>query len=263
MIEKPYGKFTLEQLKQITGLVHQSKNLAPTFEKVMRETDPKKLKAIVGENFSWFHYYEKPFNEHIGWAVVMLDWQDDLRRAAQSEDPQQHFLDFFTSIDPDKDWQGGFQGLFEKRDLMGLLMSIIRTMKSIMVYQKSLSTLIEEVRLGNNNDKSLFDAVRIDRTMLACPSIMHRISMAELKGDNNFFLHLKSAIKGPSGKHWVTYEELRYMMQALVESGVDRFTGDNIEQLFVEHLKLYKQTPGAQKNLLKQFLETLKVNHRK
>lgn len=261
MLEKPYGKFTLEQLKQITGLVHQTKNLTPTFEKVMQETDPQKLKSIVGENFSWFQYYEMPFNEHIGLAILMLDWQDDLRRAAQSDDPQQHFLDFFNSLDPDKDWQGGYQGIFKKRELMGLMMSILKTIKSIMVYQKSLSTLIEEVR--QDNDRALFNAVRVDRTMLACPSIMHRISMAELKNENNFFLHLKSAIKGPSGKHWVTYDELRYMMQTLVETGADRFTGDNIEQLFVEHLKLYPRTPGAQKNLLKQFLETLKVNHLK
>jgi hypothetical protein len=120
-------------------------------------------------------------------------------------------------------------------------------MKSIMVYQKSLSTLIEEVRQGH--EKALFDAVRIDRTMLACPSIIHHISMAELKGDKKFFLHLKSALKGPSRKHMVALEELRYMMQALVETGSDHLNGENLEQLFVEHLKLYPWTPSAQNNL--------------
>jgi len=261
MIEKPYGKYTLDQLKQITDLVHQTKNLTSTFEKVMQETDPQKLKTILGENFSWFDCYELPFNLHIGLVVVILGFQDDLRLAAQSDDPQQHFLDFFNSLDPDIDWQGGYKGMFEKRDLVGVAISIFRTMKSIMVYQKSLSTLIEEVRLGN--DKALFNAVRIDRTMMACPSIMHRISIAELKGDNKFFLHLKSALKGPSRKHWVGLDELRYMMQSLVETGADRLSDENLEVLFVEQLKLYPRSLSARKNLRKHYTYSKKINHRK
>jgi hypothetical protein len=73
MIDKPYGKFTLEQFKQFNELVHDTRNLVPTFEKVMREADPQKLNAILGANFSWFHYYEMPFNDHITWSVLILD----------------------------------------------------------------------------------------------------------------------------------------------------------------------------------------------
>lgn len=261
MNTKPYGKFTLDQFKQLNEFVHETRNATPEFEKVMRDADPQKLKAILGNNFSWFHFYEMPFNDHIACGVLILDWQDDLKLAAQSEDPQQYFFDFMNRLDPDADWQGGYQGKFQKRDLVAIVVSIVRSMKSIMVYQKSLSTLIEEVRQGN--DKALFDAVRIDRTILSCPSVIHRISIAEMQGDNRFFLHLKSALKGPSCKHWAGLEEMRYMMHALVDTGADRLTGDNIEQLFVEHLKLYSRTPGAQKNLLKHYIATKKVNHRK
>jgi len=261
MISKPYGKFTLEQLKQFKDLVHDTRNLAPSLEQVINEADPQKLKAIVGENFSWFHYYEMSFIDHMAWGTLILNWQDDLRHAAQSEDPQQAFFDFMNSLDPDEDWQGGFQGRFEKRDLLALVVSTIKTIKCIMVHQKSLSTLIEEVRQGNDN--ALFNAVRIDRTMVACPTIVHRISIAEMQGDNKFFLRLKSALKGPSRKHWVGLEELRFMMHTIVDTGADQLTGENIEQLFVEHLKLYPRNPGAQKNLYKQYTATKKINHRK
>lgn len=134
-------------------------------------------------------------------------------------------------------------------------------MKSLMVYQKSLSTLVEEVR--NGDDKSLFDAVRIDRTVLACSPVVHRVSMAELTNDKAFFLHLKKAIKGPSQKHMVALDPLRYMMAALVDSGGDHLSRQEIEELFVDHLKLYPKTPGGQKNLYEQFLKTKKVHHRK
>ena len=261
MIKKPYGNYTLDQLKQFTDLVRESRNMAPELEKVMQEINPQKLNTILGNNFSWFLFYELSFNEHIQAGMQILDWQDAIKPSTQSDDPQQYVFNFFNNLDPDKDWQGGYNGLFELRDLVGLVVSIFRTIKSIMIYQKSLSKLIEEVRQGN--EKALFDAVRIDRTMLACPSIIHFISMAELKDDNKFFLSLKSALKGPSAKHWIAHEELRFMMQTLVEGGLAGITGDNIEQLFVDHLKLYTKTPGAQKNLLKQFLQTKKINHRK
>lgn len=262
MIEKPYGKFTLEQLKQFSTLLHETRNLESELGKVIRNADPQKTKAILGDNFSWFHFYEMSFKDHMAWGALILNWQDTLKTAAQSDDPQQSFFDFFyKNLDSDEDWQGGFQGLFEKKHLLALLVSVLRTMKSIMVYQKSLSTLVEEVRDGN--DKSLFNAIRIDRTMSACPSILHRISFAEMTGDKRFFLHLKNALKGPSRKHMVGLEEMRYMMFALVDTGADQLSGDNLEQVFVEQLKLYARTPSAQKNLLKHYSATKKVNHRK
>lgn len=261
MIDKPYGKFTLDQLKQFNELVRDTRNLNPTFEKILRETDPQKLKAILGDNFSWFKYYEMPFNDHIAWSVLILDWQDELKRIAKSEDPQQAVLDFMGSPETDKEWQGGFQGYFKKSDLIAVVVSIIRTIKSIMIFQKSLSALIEEVRLGS--EKALFDAVRIDRSIVGSPSVMHHISIAEMKGDKKFFLHLKSALDGPSGKYMASLELMRYMMIVLVDAGVNRINGENLEMIFVDHLKLYSKQPSAQKNLYEQFLKTKRINHLK
>ena len=261
MIAKPYGKFTLEQLKQLTDLLRETRSLAPTLEQVFLESDPQKLKIILGDNFSWFKYYEMSFNHHMTWSILILDWQDALRRAADAVDPQQAFLNFMASPEADKDWQGGFQGHFEKRDLVAVVISLFRTIKSIMIFQKSLSAMIEEVRLGN--DKALFDAVRIDRSMVGCPSIMHRISIAEMKGDKVFFRHLKSALDGPSGKYQVTIEIMRYMMICLTDTGVEQMNGVDLEKLFVDHLKIYSKQDTAQKNLYEQFLKTKRINHLK
>jgi hypothetical protein len=261
MTGKPYGKFTLEQLKQFNDFVHEVMNLPIELEKLLQQTDFNKIHNIVGQNFSWIKYYELPFKEHLAWGALILNFQDELRQAAQSLDPQQTIFDLFEKkLDADDDWQGGFHGLFQMQDLLALLISVSKTIKSIMVYQKSLSTLVEEVRSGI--DKSLFDAVRIDRTMIACPSILHRISFAEMTGDKKFFLHLKNALKGPSRKHMVGLDEMRYMMFALVDTGANQLNGDNLEQVFVEHLKLYpKYQSGAKKNLLKHYTATKKINH--
>lgn len=222
MIQKPYGKFNLEQLQELSKFVNETRDLEPMLENVFREVEPQKFKEILGDDFSWFHFYEMPLIEHATWGVLMLDWKDELALAAKSEDPQKAFFDFLKQRDPDREWNGGYKGYFETADLFAFGISIFRTIKSVMLYQKSLSTLIEEVRQGK--DKSLFDAVRIDRTSMFCTSVKHRISIAEMQGDKKFFLHLKAALKGPSRKHWVSLEALRYMMNALVESGADKLS---------------------------------------
>lgn len=147
MSGKPsYGKFTLEQFKHFNDLFQESQKIAPEFEKVMQETEPQKITKILGEKFSWYHYYEMPFNEHMAHGALILDWQDDLHRIAKSPDPQKAFFEFFhRNLNSDDEWTGGYQERYEKKDLIALLISTFRTMKSLMVYQKSLSTLIDEV----------------------------------------------------------------------------------------------------------------------
>ncbi len=180
MTSKPYGKFTSDQIKTFSIQLQEAQPLGDSLQSLMKEAGPEKLKEILGKNFAWYSLYEQPFEVHIAIAVMVLGWQDEIHAAALADDPQQAFLDFTASLDQDADWQGEYQGIYEKKDLTAIVISVFKTMKSIMVYQKSLSRLIEEVRLGN--DKSLFDAVRIDRSVLACPSIASRISLAELQG---------------------------------------------------------------------------------
>ncbi len=261
MIQKPYGKFNLEQFKALSELVRETQSLAPTLEQAFQETNLEKLKAILGDCFFWWHYYEMPFNDHITWSVIILDWQDELKKAAASDDPQQAFMDFMHSPDADKDWNGGFQGRFEKKDLVAVIVSILKTIKSIMIYQKSLSALVEEVSQGH--DKALFNAVRIDPTVIGCPTIMHRVSIAAMKGDKSFIRDLKGALDGPTKKYQITIELVRYMMLCLTDTGVTKMSGSDLEALFVDHLKLYSKQVTAQKNLYEQFLNTKRVNQMK
>jgi hypothetical protein len=261
MIQKEYGKFTLEQFENITNRLREANKLSQSFEPLMQEAGLEKLKEILTDNFSWCSFYELPFEQHMAATVLIFGWMDEVKLAAQADDPQQYFLDFIDSLDPEADWDGGYQGLFEKKHLVGAVISIFKTIKSFMVNQKSLSRLVEEVRVGN--DKSLFDAVRIDRSMVGCPSIAHRISLAELQGDKKFFLHLKKALKGPSQKQWVGLDELRYMMQAFAEIGPERVSDQTLEDVFVQRTKLYPKSPSAQKNLRKHYLHSKKINSRK
>ncbi|MGR9044898.1 MAG: hypothetical protein ACU83N_06365 [Gammaproteobacteria bacterium] len=132
---KPYGKLNLEQLKRVNDYVREVRQMAQLLEPTMQEADPEKLKTMLGDNFSWCGFYELPFDQHLGSVVLILGWQDEIKSAAQADDPQQVFLDFIDSLnEADDEWQGGYQGLFEKKHLIGIAMSLFKTIKSIMVY---------------------------------------------------------------------------------------------------------------------------------
>jgi hypothetical protein len=262
MNSKPFGKFTLDQISAFSEYLKEAQKMGRDLNEVLREAGPEKIKSVLGEDFAWYYLYELPFEMHLAIGTVVGGLHEILHSAAQSDDPQQACLDYLQNLDADVEWQGGFQGWFDASDLTSATVSIFKSMQSLMVYQKSLSRQVEEVR--NGSDKALFDAVRIDRAIVACPTIANRICFAELQGDKKFFIHLKKALAGPSRKHMVSLDALRYLLYMLVDAGADHLSSADLEQIFVEKTKLYSSTPGAQKNLRKHYDYTKKkFNHRK
>jgi hypothetical protein len=254
--QKEYGKLTAEQFKIMVSKLPEVRSQRHELTDLMKSRSKEKLDELLGNNFCWAIVYELPFIEHIAWLLAALDKVEFVKAAVLAADPQQAVLDNFD-VD-DGDWQGGVGGYFTKADLIGLVASLQRTILSIMIYQRSLSGLVEEVRQGNED--SLFDAVRLDRSIVACPTIAARISRAELLGEKRFFLRLRKALKGPSQKHWEAYQDLRYALYTLRELGFDKLSDEQLENLLVHQLKVYPNTFNAKRNLRKQYSESKKIS---
>ena len=94
----------------------------------------------------------------------MAGWLNDLTAA---EDPQQALLDSWPESVDDDDTHP----FFEPQDLMGLAFSLQRSVLSIMLFQRSVSGLVQEVREHDNLD-ALFNAIRVDRTVMSL-SLIH------------------------------------------------------------------------------------------
>ena len=146
----------------------------------------------------------------------------------------------------------------EKQDVIGLVFSVQRTILSIMLYQRSMSSLLQEVREQDSHE-ALFKAVRVDRAALAAPTIADRIARAELRKDDTFFQHLRSALRGPQKKAWEAYYDLRYALAVLRELGFDRLSDAQLERLLVDTLHVYPNTPSARKNLRAQYQQSRKI----
>ncbi|MDP5240884.1 hypothetical protein Q9Q94_15185 [Uliginosibacterium sp. 31-16] len=246
---KEYGKLSLDQFKRLVAVLPELQQQMADIPRLVRGCSQEKLNQLFEKDFFWADCYELPFVEQIALLLYVLGKAHLPVEAAQQPDPQQACIDF---IDQDEEWQGPVEP-FKLQDVVGLTLMLQRNILSIMLYQRSLSALLEEARAGNFD--SLFKAVRVDRSIVACPTVAACIARAELADDKDFFLRLGHALKGPSKKHWKSYQNLHYAMYMLRECGFDRMSEAQLENLFVNELKLYEAHPGAGKNLFKQFRE--------
>jgi hypothetical protein len=117
--------------------------------------------------------------------------------------------------------------------------------------------LIERVRAGD--DKALFDAIRLDPTVLGCKSVVERISKAALLQDKKFFAKLKAALNGKIAKReQANYQKMRLVLEILHEANSKKLNDDQLYELFVKTLKLYSwnEREGGNAKALRKFVET-------
>lgn len=258
--KKEYGKLTLGQFRDLVKKLPEIRGQMNELPRVLKEK-PKKLKEILGSDFYWASIYEHGFTEQIAILFVLLGWDGFLKEAADSDDPQARVFQWAEDGSEIDQWYEENQDALEKKHLILLAVILQRNILSIMLHHRPLSALVDEVRRGGDlADDSFFKAVRVDRSILSCPTFSDRLAHAELTQDKDFFLHLRSALKGPLKKHWDAVKDLRYAIAVLRELGFDGLSDAQLEDLFVKKLKLYPPSPSARKNLRKHLYEGRKLS---
>ena len=255
-MDKEYGKLTEDQFRRVIRQLPEFRREQAEFEDTFRSATPEKLREVLGDGIWWAPLYELSLTEGLALLFYVLGEIDRLKIIAQLPDPQEVFLREIEEV-REVEWDGGPGGAFTKADLIALVMALQRNVLSIMIYKRSLSALVAEVREGN--DGALFDAVRIDASAVSCPTIATRISKAVLLGEKRFNLRLISALKGPSKKHWEGLRNLRYSLAMLREMGFDKLSDAELEHLLVDVLGVYPPSPAARKNLRKQYYESKRI----
>lgn len=249
MIEKPLGKLTHNQFARLVSRLPEVRGQMRELPQLLREKKDK-FHAILGEgDYSWGRIYERPFLEQMSLLFVLIGLHVPLHEAAQAEDPQEVVIGWAGDNSVLDVWYDEHEDQIEKKYLLWMVIVLQRNILSIMLYHKSMGALVDLVRQGD--DRALFDAVRVDRTVLLAGPCADRLSKAEMMNDKDFLRHLRSAIKGPTKKHMEAIQDLRYSIVALRECGFDRFSDMDLEQLFIR-TRLYPNSGGALKNLRNQ-----------
>lgn len=253
--KKEYGNLTLEEFKQLIGELPDIRSQMTELPDLLNSSPKDKIKEVLDQGLYWADLYELSFQESLALLICALGCHQELHEAAQSDDPTQAAFSMFQDVEFEN-WKGGLDGMFKMGDVVALFTVLQRNIHSIMFFHRTLDALVDEAREGS--DDSFFNAVRIDRSIMTCPTFALRIAKAEIKNDKKFFIRLRSSMKGPSKKHWEAYKDLRYAFYILRESGFNQLSDEQLEDLLVHKLKLYPNTPGARKNLRKQFTESRK-----
>lgn len=247
-MEKKFGKLTYDQFACLVRTLPEIRSQSNELTKLY-QANPKRFNELLGDgSISWGGIYEKPFQEQMAVLFVLIGLNVPVHEAAQALDPQEEVMRWCEENGPLDAWYESVKETIEWKYLIWLCIVLQRNILSIMLYHQSLGGLVEAVR--NGDDSAFFKAVRVDRTVLLAPTCADRLSRAELVNDKAFFGHLRSAMKGPTQKHMVAIQDLRYSIVALRECGFDGFTDKNIEQLFIR-TRLYPNNAGALKALRK------------
>ena len=236
---KEYEKFTADQFKNFIGKLPEVRRQRNELTRLLKELPKEKFDSLMVRGFNWGGIYEHSFPEHIAIAIIAFGRSQWLLDLSNAPDPQQAALARWPT-DGDEDIT---HPDFEPQDLMGLAYSLQRTILCVMLFQRSMSGLVQEVRENDDMD-ALFNAVRVDRTAMHCPTIADKIARAEKQHDKQFFQRLRNALKGPTQKHWAAYCDLRYSLFTLRELGMNRLTDAQLENLLVHHLKVYPGYSG-------------------
>lgn len=264
--QKVYVNLTAEDLRDF--LEFWPRFTAETVEtQQMLIEDKDKIFANETEGFSWCHLYELPIKDHL--ALLYGGFLEDEQILSFfkkfTSSPNQIAVlpevlnDVNTYIDS---WDNPTQ---EEKDVLypiigkifSISLSAFHSMRCILYHGCFLNELIRRARTGD--DKALFDAIRIDPTVMGCKSVIERISKAALLQDKRFFAKLKAALDGKMAKReQANFQKMRLIFEVLHEAGAARLSDAQLYKLFIEELNLWTATEGGGDNVkaLRKFADT-------
>ena len=233
-MKKDFDKLSIKQLKQIHSIFHQLQLDVDVVSELIDSHN--EILDLLSKVPTWSYFYELPYRTFLALCIVTFDLTDAVHSIANAPDQAQAFIDYADDM-PDIEAQELSDE--EKGFGFSLSMAINRQHTSIAIFSQPLSSLVAQVREGNDN--ALFDAVLVDRSIVSAPSIAHRIQAAQLNNDESFMAQLSKAItktrpRRPQKEH----DDLRYMIEVIEEEiGLENVTKDRMYDILADELELY------------------------
>lgn len=257
-----FGKFTasdlrllLEYLPQLEAQYQEATELA--------NQKPHLFVYSAPHEIGWCNLYELPILEHISCMVVGFDMTDAVKGAARSAVPMRTLLHSIDKFDLEFDEVDKDEIEVFVKSCYTLATSVYKTIQCLLTFGCYLNDLIAQVRENvPGSDAALFNAVRIDPSVIGCPSVVARISRAAVLADTSFFNDLKRAINGPLAKRsQANFQKMRLVLQVLREANAPKLSDDELYRLFVKELALYAEDAerGDAKKNLNKFARTYRT----
>lgn len=229
-------------------------------------------KSLFSGSFSkvyWCNCYELPFLDHLARYIAALELVEDVEKIASAPNHIEALGDLLRGMDAEIDaaFESATQEELEQfREsipvLLALATSVLHSLRCLLIFGCYLNDLIAEARAGD--ESALFKAIRIDPTVVGCPTAIVYISRAVLVDDKRFLGKLKRALDGKLQKReQANFQKMRFVLQILYEAGATLLTDEQLHELFVNQLHLYSADSKAgdvTKNLRKFVNQYMKAH---
>lgn len=253
------GNITAEDLQLFLGLSDLLFDEADEAQQVLIE-NAERIFAKDCARPLWCHLYELPIRQHAFHGLTFLE-DDFIQQASQSPNQIQFMLESLqrTSAEID-DWKPTGEEKEALRtnlaSIFALSYSLVRSFHSLQVFGLYLNDLVAIVRSREERSKwALLSAVKIDPTVLGCPSVGLYVSQRVLLNDSKFLRSVKRAIGGKfSALEQRNYQKVRMVLQVLREVGAKRLSAAELYELFVEELALIARDRDSDKGSVEESL---------
>jgi hypothetical protein len=153
------------------------RTLAPTLKGIeeaerMLAAHADKLSGRLPPDFGWSFLYELSFPLLQVVTLAAMGALEDLVAAAKGPDPLAAILGAIEKEMQDENpvvRKGATAALFSEEEVLALVIATFRSMKSLALYGAYMSELVQRIRDGS--EKAFLDALRVDRTVITCPSV--------------------------------------------------------------------------------------------
>lgn len=265
-INYTYNKFTSDDLRLLLTQID-------TFDKEVAEISQdlslhqEEYKKINQAELSWAPLYEKPFAECLAIFFALNGLLEDLKTIGKSENKLEALNELAEKIDPHLDSIfDSIDDIESQKQFVTLNASLsflyINSMRSLMIYGQYPSDLIKTSRESKNfklADKSLIQAIRIDASVVGCPTALKRISRAVFFDERKFLNKVKNALNGKLGvRENKNYRKIRFILQVLHESGGINLSDKDLKELFVKQLNIYSDSQSSSEKNLKELAYNFK-----
>jgi hypothetical protein len=238
-----------DYLKDQLSTYYQMLNVSQDIRTSISSPQGDDIADFLGDDFSWSIYYEKSFQDTWMTIIFLADFIS-FKKPIHFTIPASNIEDIIsatvaaTRLPPEAD------PTKIKLQYLGMIIAVINSIESLMLYGRSISSLVIETDCGD--DESMFKALTIDPTSINCPTFSKRLQKAYLESDENFFKRMRKSLNKKPTKLVNEYRELRLMLYRLESHGfIKDLTEESAYQIFCENLDLYPSDGDAARSLWK------------
>lgn len=262
------GRLSSNDLRLVLSFLPMFESEAAQATALVKE---KSEKVFTG-NFAkvrWCHLYELPFPQHLTQCTTALGFADDQKEIAAAPNHIEAVAAKLQCMDAEIDEvcaSASQEELDQFRESipirLALTTSLYNSFRCLLAFGCYLNDLIAQARAGDD-EQALFNAIRVDPTVVGCPTAITYISRAVLVEDERFMGKLKLALNGNLLKqNQANFQKMRVVLRVLFEAGATQLTDAQLHELFVKQLRLYAADSKAgdvTKNLRKFANRYMKV----